>query len=383
MKRIGMGLICSVFVVMIAGVAWGAVTEGSTNTSLGNGAGAMMQVGGTFATGTQNATFIGLFAGALNKNTGLNNSFVGSCAGANNTEGSGNSFFGSYAGDTSTLGSNNSFFGWNAGMDNTVGELNTFLGSNAGYKNIGGTYQGSYNTYVGAYSGHNGTIGVNNTYIGHAAGRLATGYGNVFIGNGAGYTETYGSNKLYIDNCKTEDTSGTGGWCTQPLIYGDFDQRTIKIDGSLTMVTVATPSDERYKKEIHPLESSLEKVLHLQGVSYSWNKDKVKGAGFKDGRQIGLIAQEVEKILPELVQTDEQGYKTLSYDKIVPVLIEAVKEQQKEIKEQQAMINNQQKTFSKAMSDKDAEIDLLKKAMLEITGRLAAVESSAKTVAVK
>jgi len=72
--------------------------------------------------------------------------------------------------------------------------------------------------------------------------------------------------------------------------------------------------------------------MHLQGVTYKWNKDKGNGAGYKTGKQIGLIAQEVEKVLPELLHTDSKGYKTLSYDKLAPVIIEAMKEQQKAIR---------------------------------------------------
>ena len=105
------------------------------------------------------------------------------------------------------------------------------------------------------------------------------------------------------------------------------------IYGTLTLTSLVAPSDERYKKNIQQLEQSLDKVTHLTGVSYEWKTEEYGDRGFKEGRQIGLIAQEVEKVFPELVQTDSDGYKGVAYDKLVPVLIEAVKEQQKEIKE--------------------------------------------------
>jgi hypothetical protein len=65
----------------------------------------------------------------------------------------------------------------------------------------------------------------------------------------------------------------------------------------------------------------LAKVAQLRGVSFEW-KDKAQDAG----TQVGMIAQEVETVLPELVSTDSEGYKSLAYDKMTAVLIEAIKE---------------------------------------------------------
>lgn len=82
-----------------------------------------------------------------------------------------------------------------------------------------------------------------------------------------------------------------------------------------------TNSDARLKENIQILNSALEKVTRLRGVSYEW-KDRRKNSG----TQIGMIAQEVEQVLPELVSTDQEGYKSLAYSKLTCVLIEAVKE---------------------------------------------------------
>jgi hypothetical protein len=82
-----------------------------------------------------------------------------------------------------------------------------------------------------------------------------------------------------------------------------------------------SPSDQRLKQNIQPLENVLTKVEQLRGVNFEW-KDKKRDAG----TQIGMIAQEVEKVLPELVSTDSEGYKSLAYDKMTAVLVEAVKE---------------------------------------------------------
>ncbi|QTA86159.1 Collagen triple helix repeat-containing protein [Desulfonema magnum] len=85
-------------------------------------------------------------------------------------------------------------------------------------------------------------------------------------------------------------------------------------------------SDARWKKDITPLQNSLEKVSQLQGVSYDWRTEEYPDKGFTEDRQIGLIAQEVEPVVPEVVNTDDEGYKSVSYGKLIPVLVEAIKE---------------------------------------------------------
>ncbi|OXL37723.1 hypothetical protein CA284_19790 [Enterobacter mori] len=82
-------------------------------------------------------------------------------------------------------------------------------------------------------------------------------------------------------------------------------------------------SDESLKEDIRPLEGSLDKILKLEGVSYTWKENK--------SQDVGLIAQNVEKVYPELVKT-EGGKKQVDYQKLVAPLIEAVREQQNEIK---------------------------------------------------
>lgn len=96
---------------------------------------------------------------------------------------------------------------------------------------------------------------------------------------------------------------------------------------------IGSCSDMRYKKQITPLMHSLKKVQLLNGISYQWRTDEFPEKSFKKGNQIGLIAQDVEKVYPEVVLTDKDGYKSVDYSKLVAVLIEAVKEQQKQIDE--------------------------------------------------
>lgn len=117
-------------------------------------------------------------------------------------------------------------------------------------------------------------------------------------------------------------------------------QYALDVSGTIRGDNVS-PSDERFKQNIQPLENALTKLTQLRGVSFEW-KDKQRGTG----TQIGLIAQEVEKVLPELVLTDGEGYKSIAYSKLTSVLIEAIKEQQRSIDEKSATITVQQEKMA-------------------------------------
>ena len=108
---------------------------------------------------------------------------------------------------------------------------------------------------------------------------------------------------------------------------------TEKLDviGNIKASGTITPSDFRFKKNISTLNGALDKVQDLRGVSYDWRTDQFTKKGFSDKRSIGVIAQEVEKVVPEVVHTGSDGYKGVEYSKLVPLLIEAIKEQQETI----------------------------------------------------
>jgi Chaperone of endosialidase len=89
-------------------------------------------------------------------------------------------------------------------------------------------------------------------------------------------------------------------------------------------------SDFRYKKNIMPLENALLKIQKINGVSYNWRKEEFPDRNFSNQNQIGFIAQDLEKIYPEMVFTDEKGYKSVDYARLTPVLVEAIKELSKE-----------------------------------------------------
>lgn len=101
-----------------------------------------------------------------------------------------------------------------------------------------------------------------------------------------------------------------------------------------TAFCLAPCSDERAKVNIIKLESSLDKILSLKGVSFDWNSEVVPTLAAEQHRQIGLIAQEVEEIVPEVVNVEKvegQELKSIRYENLVALLIEGMKEQQEQI----------------------------------------------------
>jgi hypothetical protein len=135
-------------------------------------------------------------------------------------------------------------------------------------------------------------------------------YGIVLDGNGAGSDIVFGPNqdvKMYRD---------AGG--------------QLYVSGA-TVCDQSCISDMKYKNNIRPIESSLDKVMKIQGVSYSWNRDEYEDMNFPEGTRYGVVAQEIEKVLPEVVREDSKGNKSVAYKQLIPVLVEAMKEQQDRI----------------------------------------------------
>jgi|TARA_Y100000031_G_scaffold14679_1_gene15452 hypothetical protein len=92
-------------------------------------------------------------------------------------------------------------------------------------------------------------------------------------------------------------------------------------------ITAYYSSDISLKDNIRPIESAIFKVKQIRGVTFDWN-EKAGELEQQKGHDVGLIAQEVEKVLPEIVQIREDGIKAIQYEKVVPLLVEAIKEQQ-------------------------------------------------------
>jgi len=119
----------------------------------------------------------------------------------------------------------------------------------------------------------------------------------------------------------------------------------VQVNGSGTVSnTWCANSDVRLKKDIRELTGVLPKLETLQAVTFDWNTRDFPRKGFSQGRQIGIVAQSAEKEFPELVKTGMDGYKSFDYQKFAAVLLEAVKEQQKEIESLKNEINSLKKS---------------------------------------
>ncbi len=108
-------------------------------------------------------------------------------------------------------------------------------------------------------------------------------------------------------------------------------QATLDVAGNIHTAGITETSDERFKTGISTISNAIGKLMQLTGREYFWKTTEFPEHNFTEGKQIGVIAQEVEKVLPDLVHTDNSGYKSVEYTKLIPVLIEAFKEQQREI----------------------------------------------------
>lgn len=150
---------------------------------------------------------------------------------------------------------------------------------------------------------------------------------NAFIGDGSGLTG------LPVSSQWTATTTGIyyDGGHVAIGTAGDPGTYELYVQGQTFSTAGWESSDSRLKKNVAGMTNVLNKVLNLTGVYYDWRTKEYPDRGLPEGRQIGLIAQDVEKVFPELVNTDGDGYKALAYDKLTAVLLEAIKEQQAQI----------------------------------------------------
>jgi hypothetical protein len=102
-----------------------------------------------------------------------------------------------------------------------------------------------------------------------------------------------------------------------------------RIDATNDVVAFSS-SDIRFKENIVPIENALDKISKISGNTYDWKAENKAEHGY-EGNDVGVIAQEIEAVLPQLVQTRESGFKAVKYDKLVALLIEGIKEQQTQI----------------------------------------------------
>jgi len=345
-------------------------TTGGANTAVGSGA---LEFN---STGELNSAF---GYDALKKNTsGIRNTAVGVNALIDNTTGNGNTATGFQALLRNTTGSNNTATGQNSLVFNTTGYDNTALGESALYPNTTGyrntavgqgalknNSTGNENSALGEGTLANNTIGNNNSAFGRESLHMSNGNNNTAVGYRAGFNT--GSNNTAVGyfagyaggnnntaigvsadfaanvtdataigygaraNGNNSTAIGNGAVATANTIHlGNTAVTTI---GGQVAWTAA--SDSRIKKNIVNSNYGLSTVLKLRPVEYNLISNDLK--------QVGFIAQEVQKLVPEVVTGKEGDLSKgeilgITYSNLVPVLTKAIQEQQKQIEELKALI---------------------------------------------
>ncbi len=142
---------------------------------------------------------------------------------------------------------------------------------------------------------------------------------------------------------------------------------TLHVNGSVAGVGGYNAlSDIRYKYDIKPLTNSLDKILAIRGVSYKWIDEE----RFGSGTQLGVIAQEIEEIVPEVVTTDREGVKRVRYDDLIPLVIEAIKAERAEKNAEITRLKDQVLKAEKAAAQLKTESTRLNKELDQLKAAL-------------
>jgi hypothetical protein len=274
--------------------------------------------GGTSTTG-QGDTFVGIQAGEYNT-SGYNNTAVGSAALNKNTTGANNTSVGALSSGGNTTGYQNTAIGSAALMMNDTGIDNVAIGASALWKN-----KASNNTAIGSWSLLNNVTGDSNTSIGSHAGETTSTATYNTTSNSSVYLGA--QTKALADGDVNEIVIGynaVGAGSNTATIGNDSITKTV-LKGIIYADAYYYTSDIRKKENVTNIENSLSKVLQLQGISYNLKDEENKRMGFS--------AQELQKVYPELVKEGSDGYLSIDGTGLIAPLVEAIKEQQREIEE--------------------------------------------------
>ncbi len=312
----------------------GSNVTGNYNTAIGAGA-LLANTGGQNIGNDNTATGAGAL---LNNTTGNVNTANGTFALSTNTTGSANTATGDSALSNNTTGSFNTATGDVALQSNNTGSDNTAIGDSALRYNT----TGSKNTAVGEYALSDNTTGFNNIAVGYNAGALVTGAHNrICIGSNNGGNV---NNSCYIDNI----------W-NQP---GGSQAVYVNSEGKLG----AQVSSRRFKDEIKPMDKTSEVLLALKPVTFRYKKE-IDPARTS---QFGLVAEEVEKVNPDLVIRDKEGKPySVRYDQVNAMLLNEFLKEHKAFLEEHGTVEELKK-----------QVAALTAGLQEVNAQLAAASPS-------
>ena len=291
------------------------------NTAEGDGALSSVQINAAFGNGIDN-TAIG-FDALFSNTTGGSNTATGREALFSSTTGFNNTATGDFALHSNTTGGRNTATGVSALVFNTNGSDNTATGLAALESNTTGTQ----NTATGVGALVNNTHGRNNIALGfNAGGSLTTGNNNIDIGNVGVAGEAA---KIRIGTVGTQKATFIAG-ISGVTVAGGVG---VIIDTNGHLGTVV--SSERFKDEINPMNKASEAILALKPVTFRYKKELDP-----DGiPQFGLVAEQVEKVNPDLVARDSDGkVYTVRYEAVNAMLLNEFLKEHRKVEEQQATI---------------------------------------------
>jgi hypothetical protein len=253
----------------------------------------------------------------------------------------------------------NSAFGYQALMNNTTGQNNTATSFYALHGNVTGDFNtadgwialqhnttGSYNTAVGVDALGDNIAGTNNIAVGYQAGQgLTTGSNNIYIGGAAGGGNEGQSNTITIGG--TQTTTYIAGISDATLGVGS--QVLVEGNGHLGVAT----SSRRFKENIQPMDKLSEALFLLNPVAFRYKKD----IDPKGTRQLGLVAEEVEKVNPELVVHDKEGKPyTVRYEQVNAMLLNEFLKEHKKVRQLEAASAQQRNDFEATITELRKEI---------------------------
>ena len=148
-------------------------------------------------------------------------------------------------------------------------------------------------------------------------------YGDATAANQLGISKDSSMTEITEDDMENNEASIFLGYNKVGIGTTDPDEM-LEVSGSVKSNGTILTSDSRFKQNIKPISAALEKVSALRGVHFDWKKDQFPEKNFADGTQLGLIAQEVESVFPEVVSTDANGLKSVNYPALIAPLVQSI-----------------------------------------------------------
>jgi Chaperone of endosialidase len=324
-------------------------TDGSFNTAVGTAA-------LFFNVGSQN-TAVG--AAALLLNTGSSNTGVGTDALLDNTIGTGNTANGVSALQSNTEGADNTATGRQALINNTTGGSNTAVGVFALNNNI----DGGVNTAIGIQALQNNNHGSNNTAIGrNALGGSDTGNFNIGLGSNAGTSVTSASNVICIG---TEGNNVDNSCYIGEIFSSTVSASAVFVNSNGRLGTMT--SSKRFKQDIKPMDNVSEALYSLKPVSFRYKKE-FDPAG---ASQLGLVAEDVEKVNPDLIIRDKDGKPyTVRYEQINTMLLNEFLKEHRKVEKLEATVAQQQTSFQCRLSEQEMQIQALASGLQKVSAKV-------------